>query len=213
MSQRKKFIIGVSVTAILSIFIGLSVTTFLIKKIEDIDDSKNVNSTPNINNQQDNSNVNNNTESIIDDKNENAEDIDEANEVKLNPFGNQKKKSQINELDIIQYIHWMSHQKVRAEDKWGFFEITNERIDWLLEAINVSREHIDMADQYEEILYRWRDGNFNNVAEDHNFVWEILGGEKECQRATGVLSDSEEQEYINNTEQIYELYEDETIDN
>src|SRR5699024_12442399 len=110
--------------------------------IEDIDDSKNVNSTPNINNQQDNSNVNNNTESIIDDKNENAEDIDEANEVKLNPFGNQKKKSQINELDIIQYIHWMSHQKERAEDKWGFVEITNERSDRLLVAIHDYIEQI-----------------------------------------------------------------------
>lgn len=125
-------------------------------------------------------------------------------EVELNPFGNQKHLADMAESVVLQYIHWMSHQKVQAEDKWGFFEITDERIDWLLEAID-DRGYTYM-EVYKETLNRWSDGDFSEMVQDHNDVWEILGGTKDEQKATGILSESEEQAYIENTEQINEVY-------
>ncbi|QKY69411.1 DUF6241 domain-containing protein [Lentibacillus sp. CBA3610] len=138
---------------------------------------------------------------------ENNKEGKEATEPELNPFGNQKDKSQIMESNILQYIHWMSHQKVKADDKWGFFEITDERIEWLLDAIDET-EYLEKAEEYKDILNRWKDGNFSDVVNDHNYVWEILGGEKESQKATEILSESKEKEYIENTEQIDETYKD-----
>jgi len=143
--------------------------------------------------------------------NEDDDEVESGEEnekdIELNPFGNQKHPSQISESDVLQYIHWMSHQKVQAEDKWGFFEITDERIDWLLDAIDET-EYLEKAEEYKDILNRWKDGNFSDVVNDHNYVWEILGGEKESQKATEILSESKEKEYIENTEQIDETYKD-----
>lgn len=52
-------------------------------------------------------------------------------------------------LHTEDYIHGMKHQKVIAEAKWFFYEITSERIDWLLDTV----EQKDFAKKkvYEDI--------------------------------------------------------------
>lgn len=110
----------------------------------------------------------------------------------LNPFGDEKKADTVPEATIRDYIHQMSHQKVEAEQKWGFYRITDERISWLSEKVKTN-EYSEGA-QYENILNAWSNGNFSNIDEHHNTIWKMQGGN--VGKATGVLSEEEEQAYI-----------------
>ncbi|TYS85291.1 DUF6241 domain-containing protein [Rossellomorea aquimaris] len=110
---------------------------------------------------------------------------------KENPFG-EKVKTPLSEDLIQQYIHAMSHQKVEAEEKWSFFEITDERIDYLLgqlEINNYKSEHT-----YKEILMSWKEGDFSGAVSDHNRIWRMRKGNIGV--ATGLLSTKEEKKYI-----------------
>lgn len=129
---------------------------------------------------------------------------EEADEVELNPFGHTVQKKDMDDHYMLSYIHYMSHQKVRAEHKWGFYEITDERIQWLLDALDEAIYPLDREEKYREILTRWANGDFSQVDKDHNFVWKIQGGTKEEEKATGILSEEEEKEYIENTEDLAE---------
>lgn len=135
-------------------------------------------------------------------KAEQSVSTEETDEVELNPFGNTVQKEDITEAHILQYIHYMSHQKVKAERKWGFYEITDERIQWLLDALDESGYNPN--GKYREILTRWANGDFSQIDKDHNYVWKIQGGTKEEEKATGILSEEEEKEYIENTEDLAE---------
>ncbi len=122
---------------------------------------------------------------------------------KLNPFGTTFEKVDTEEINFLEYIHWMSHQKVKAEDKWGFYEITNERIDWLLSALEETEHQIVYYAQYKDILMKWKNLDYSTIVEDHNFVWEKLGGLDEGGgKATGILTEEDEQNYIENTEEV-----------
>lgn len=59
----------------------------------------------------------------------------------------------------------------------GTIEITDERIDKLIANVN-NCSGFDYAtkNMLLEILYRWKDGDFSQIVEDHNFIWERLGG-------------------------------------
>lgn len=133
-----------------------------------------------------------------------TETVENEKDIELNPFGNTVKKENIDSGQILGYIHRMSHQKVKAENKWGFYLITDERVNWLLEAVKQNQYYLMYGDQYEDILTRWSEGDFSQIDQDHNFVWKIQGGTKESEKATGILSEEEELEYINNTEDLQE---------
>ncbi|MFC4022400.1 DUF6241 domain-containing protein [Oceanobacillus longus] len=140
-------------------------------------------------------------------ENDQIKDVDEEMEEKKsvrekNPFGNFISHGSLKETDYLQYIHWMSHQKVIAENKWGFYEITDERISWLIEGLE--KRDFGHEETYRDILERWASGDFSEVDEDHNIVHGILGGTED--EATGILSPEEEQEYINNTQEVSEIY-------
>lgn len=92
----------------------------------------------------------------------------------------------------------MSHQKVKAEDKWGFFEMTEERINWLRESLEQEAimSHLTDADVYLDILNRWHEGDFSEVDQDHNAIWRLQGGS--IGKATGILSEEKEEHYIKN---------------
>ncbi|MEI3605754.1 DUF6241 domain-containing protein [Pseudogracilibacillus sp. SE30717A] len=127
-----------------------------------------------------------------------------------NPFGNKIEPQEIEEINVLNYIHWMSHQKVNAENKWGFYEITDERIDWLLDALDQAGHSIFNTENYKEILTRWKNDDFTNIVDDHNYVWGIQGGtDEKSGKATGVLNEEQEQKYIENTEEVNEMYKDE----
>ncbi len=112
----------------------------------------------------------------------------------LNPFGDSKTQEQLANSDYQEYIHQMSHQKVEADEKWGFYLITEERITWLLTGL----EQVNLGENeavYQPILERWNNGDFSHSAKDHNTVWRMQGGT--IGKATGVLSESAEEAFIN----------------
>lgn len=110
----------------------------------------------------------------------------------LNPFGQIKTIDELTDADYQEYIHGMSHQKVKADEKWGFYQINPERINWLLEGLNILELH--HKDVYSFILEKWAKGDFSSVDDDHNTIWELQGGT--IGKATGVLTVEEEEAYI-----------------
>lgn len=108
-----------------------------------------------------------------------------------NPF-EEGVKTPISEKLMRQYIHAMSHQKVRAGEKWSFFEITDERIVFLLQQLDEKTYKND--EEYREILTRWEKGDFSQAVSDHNTVWRLMGGT--IGKAKGLLSAKQEKDYL-----------------
>lgn len=123
---------------------------------------------------------------------EHETDSNEVRDVNLNPFGERKEISDLTDSNYQDYIHKMSHQKVIADTKWGFHEITDERIYWLLEGM--AELQLEYADVYQRILAKWADGDFLEVDNDHNTIWKLQGGT--VGEATGILSEEDEGEFI-----------------
>jgi hypothetical protein len=110
----------------------------------------------------------------------------------MNPFGTSTMLKEMDDKLYRDYIHGMSHQKVEADEKWGFYPITEERIQWLLEGLDIT--NLKNEDDYRQILDRWANGDFSKVDIDHNIIWEMQKGN--IGKATGILSPEEEQAYI-----------------
>jgi Family of unknown function (DUF6241) len=108
-----------------------------------------------------------------------------------NPFEGDV-KTPISEKLMRQYIHAMSHQKVRAGEKWSFFEITDERIAFLLQQLDEKNYKND--EEYRDILTRWQKRDFSQAVGDHNTVWRLMGGN--IGKAKGLLSAKQEKEYL-----------------
>ncbi|MGP4039805.1 DUF6241 domain-containing protein [Gracilibacillus sp. D59] len=109
------------------------------------------------------------------------EEVQEVNTEKIQSEGNFR-----------DTLHHMTHQKVHAADKWGAVEITDERIDVMLEtAKNSNFTHREF---YIEALTAWQKGDFSNAVEVHNYIWELKDGN--VGRALRLFSEEEEQQYI-----------------
>ncbi|MGE7912362.1 DUF6241 domain-containing protein [Lysinibacillus xylanilyticus] len=109
------------------------------------------------------------------------------------------------EHKVNEAIHRMSHQKVEAKVKWGHTQITQAKVDRLLE---ISKEsNYKYKELYIEILERWSKSDFSHSVEDHNVVWEMQGGEdsRNSGRAIRLLTPAEEQAYIEHN-LAYDLY-------
>ncbi len=120
------------------------------------------------------------------------DDLTHFQEQGLNPFGTEEKISELKDVHYKEFIHGMSHQKVRAKKKWGFYELHPARIQWLLNGLNeIDLKHEDI---YEEILRKWEREDFSEIDKDHNAIWKLQGGN--VGKATGILSPEEEQDYI-----------------
>ncbi|CAI9391520.1 DUF6241 domain-containing protein [Niallia sp. Sow4_A1] len=96
---------------------------------------------------------------------------------------------------VISTMHEMTHQKVRADQKWGAVEMTEERIDMLNDIVKNSTYH--NKDALLKILSKWKEGDFRTADEDHNALWSLQDGN--IGKATGILSEEEEQEFIEKT--------------
>ena len=97
-----------------------------------------------------------------------------------------------------QIIHSMSHQKVKADHKWGKIIITQERIALLINAVEENKASWENSKLYLDILNRWHEGDFSKADEDHNVIWELQGGN--IGRAEGLLNAIEEQKYLDSEE-------------
>ncbi len=103
----------------------------------------------------------------------------------VNPFGDSKKP---NEETVQKYIHGMSHEKVKANEKWTLYKITDKRIDYLLQVVKAyPYVHKQL---YLDILSRWKKGDFSHAVEDHNAIWRLEGGN--IGKAVKLLTPSEE---------------------
>lgn len=120
------------------------------------------------------------------------EEIAELEEKGLNPFGEAKEQEDLTDANYQEYIHGMSHQKVKASEKWGFYKITDKRIDWLIDGLKET--DLTHKDIYAAILEKWNKGDFSTADDDHNAIWKLQGGT--IGYATGVLNPEEEKEYL-----------------
>lgn len=140
-----------------------------------------------------------NADSNVNNANDKSSKKKQASNKNVDPFKKTYHKEEMTDELFRDFIHKMSHQKVKAEDKWGFYEITDERIEWLLDALDsedIMRTLKD-GDVYLDILNKWDDDVFSEVDKDHNAMWRLQGGT--IGKATGILSEDEEQIYIENT--------------
>ena len=109
------------------------------------------------------------------------------------------------EHKVNEAIHSMSHQKVEAKVKWGHTQITQAKVDRLLE---ISKEsNYKFKELYIEILERWSKGDFSHAVEDHNAIWEMQGGDesRNSGKAIRLLTDAEERDYVEHN-LAYDLY-------
>ncbi|KOP69969.1 hypothetical protein AMS59_21980 [Lysinibacillus sp. FJAT-14745] len=100
------------------------------------------------------------------------------------------------ESKVNEVIHSMSHQKVKAASQWGREQITQAKVDRLLEISKKS--NYKYKELYIEILERWSKGDFSHAVDDHNKIWKMQGGDDATNsgRATRLLSPEEEEQYI-----------------
>lgn len=90
-------------------------------------------------------------------------------------------------------IHHMTHQKVIAVEKWGHVQITEERINKMLEIAKES--DYDDKEFYITALKKWQNGDFTNAVYVHNRIWEKEDGT--IGRASERMTTGQEQQYIN----------------
>ncbi|WP_411843808.1 DUF6241 domain-containing protein [Salinicoccus sp. HZC-1] len=98
----------------------------------------------------------------------------------------------MSEQEFSEHLHHMTHQKVRAAEKWGHRQITDERIE---EKLQIARESTyEYKDFYIETLEAWQSGDFSNAVTVHNVIWNARDGT--VGKATGLMTEEEEAAYI-----------------
>ncbi|WP_051405106.1 DUF6241 domain-containing protein [Bacillus cihuensis] len=98
----------------------------------------------------------------------------------------------MSDMAVQNAIHGMSHQKVKASDKWGFIPLSAERVT-RLKAVVEANEYKEKG-LYLDILNRWSKNDFSRVDSDHNVVWHMQDGT--VGEAIGIYSAEEEKAFI-----------------
>ena len=83
-----------------------------------------------------------------------------------------------NEYEVVNLIHQMSNSIINPADgkKYGVIEITPEKIDRVLNSLqNINNE--GARNYLENELTKWKEGNFSNGVQVHNYVWHMLDGQ------------------------------------
>jgi hypothetical protein len=96
--------------------------------------------------------------------------------------------------EVMAVMHKMTHQKVRAEQKWGAIPMIPETINDVYEV--VAKSNFDRKEDLLAILERWKKGDFSRADDDHNYFWTHQGGT--IGKAYGLMSEKEEAEFIRN---------------
>jgi len=100
----------------------------------------------------------------------------------------------LKDFQIADAIHAMSHQKIKAEEKWSFLPLTAERVTRLMDVIETNKNQYENSAIYLRILTRWSENDFSEIDREHNEIWELQDGN--IGRATGILSHEEELKFI-----------------
>ena len=96
--------------------------------------------------------------------------------------------------DVMKTMHSMTHQKVISEEKWYNLEMTPENINAVYEFIKDSDIGFTLKRELLKIAGNWKEGNFDNIVEDHNYLWGAQNGN--VGKATGVLTPEQEAEFV-----------------
>lgn len=75
---------------------------------------------------------------------------------------------------VLEEMHKMINSKVVADFVWGEVPITEEGVDKLI--TEVSATTFPDRDKLLTILENWKLNDFTNAVNDHNYIWEQLGG-------------------------------------
>ena len=73
-------------------------------------------------------------------------------------------------------MHGMINTKINAADgnTWGMIEITTEDCNKLIEVVNTN--NYEDKEKLLGFLNSWKNKDFSNGVEQHNYIWEKLGG-------------------------------------
>ncbi len=93
---------------------------------------------------------------------------------------------------VVDVMHQMVHQKVRAEKKWGKIPMHPDTIAQVY--MVVKNSNFDNKATLLGILENWKDKDFSKAVNDHNYFWEYQDGT--VGKATASLSISEEIAYV-----------------
>lgn len=77
--------------------------------------------------------------------------------------------------EAIKLIHSLANTIVEAEYKWQCSEVTPSTIDIALKGVDKIKDDYDRM-HLRNSLRKWKDGDFSNAVDVHNYVWEMLGG-------------------------------------
>lgn len=72
------------------------------------------------------------------------------------------------EAEIIRYLHEMTHQKVRADVKWGAVPMTIQNIRKMIRIVQENKERLKHEDRYLKMLRMWKNENFSLADEQHS---------------------------------------------
>lgn len=92
------------------------------------------------------------------------------------------------ESEMWSELHKMINTKIVADEVWGLTNITPELCDVLL--AEVTQSEYQHKEAMLKMLANWRDGDFRNAVEEHNYLWELLGGT--VGEATGLTEETRE---------------------
>lgn len=83
----------------------------------------------------------------------------------------------VDEQEIVRDIHYMSNSLIQAGDNqvWGTEEVSKANIEKVLSKLDQVPVNAKTK-KLREIVLRWQQGDFSQIVEDHNFVWDLLGG-------------------------------------
>jgi hypothetical protein len=95
---------------------------------------------------------------------------------------------------VIEVMHKMTHQKVKAKEKWGAIPMIPDTINQVYDI--VEKSEFEQKDDLLAILAKWKKGSFSEVNEDHNYFWTYQGGT--IGKSYGIMSKSEEETFILN---------------
>ena len=73
-------------------------------------------------------------------------------------------------------LHKMSHHVVIADEKWGHKALSERNVNKLIIEVLASDYDPTVRGKLLAVLGRWKARNFDLAHEDHNYVWEMLGG-------------------------------------
>lgn len=99
---------------------------------------------------------------------------------------------EMTEHEILNEVHGMTHQKVKADEKWGSSEITKEKVQMIYNVVENS--DFKTRSMLIHIIEPWLKNDFSNAVEAHNAIWDYQDGN--IGKATRLLTPAEEKAYI-----------------